>query len=61
MLDIERREELLRIIKEEKSASVETLAKKIFSSPATIRRDLTKLQEMGLIRRVHGVYGRTSR
>ena len=50
----ERQNEILRTLKENKSAAVAVLAKALFVSEATIRRDLAEMQSMGLIERSHG-------
>ncbi len=50
----ERQNEILRQIKERKSAAVSALAKELYVSEATIRRDLAEMQSMGLIERSHG-------
>ncbi len=50
----ERQNEILKRIKESKSAAVSLLAQQLYVSEATIRRDLTELQSMGLIERSHG-------
>ncbi len=50
----ERQNEILRRLKESKSAGVTALAKELFVSEATIRRDLAEMQSMGLIERSHG-------
>ena len=50
----ERQNEILRILKENKTAGVNELAKDLFVSEATIRRDLTEMKSMGLIERSHG-------
>ena len=54
MLSIERQEEILEILKKNKSATVETLAKTLFVAPATIRRDLREMEKQALIKRSHG-------
>ena len=54
MLTLERQEEILRILKEKKAASVEELSKRLFIGPATIRRDLDVLQRQRLVKRTHG-------
>ena len=46
--------ELLNILQEKQFIGVEELASLLFVSPATIRRELTKLQNKGLILRTHG-------
>ena len=50
----ERQNEILRQLKENKSAAVAALAKDLYVSEATIRRDLAEMQSMGLIERSHG-------
>ena len=50
----ERQQEIIKILKENKSASVAQLAKKLFIGEATIRRDLDKLEKQGLIKRTYG-------
>lgn len=54
MLSLERQNEILDILNHEKSATVEYLAKELFVSGATIRRDLRIMEQQGLIRRSHG-------
>lgn len=53
-MENERFDEIIQYLKENKSAKVETLAKLLFTSEATIRRDLKKMQALGLVERVHG-------
>ncbi len=50
----ERQHSILTFLKENKSADVTKLAKKLFVSEATIRRDLAEMKSMGLIERSHG-------
>lgn len=50
----ERQNEILRTLKESKTASVNALAKALYVSEATIRRDLAEMKSMGLIERSHG-------
>ena len=54
MLTLERQEEILQILNENKSATVEELASELFVSGATIRRDLREMEKQGLIKRSHG-------
>lgn len=49
-----RHSEIIEILKKEKSANVKFLAKKLYVSEATIRRDLRELHALGLIERSHG-------
>lgn len=49
-----RSEEILRIVNKKGSISISELAETIFASRSTIRRDLEKLENQGLIRRHHG-------
>lgn len=41
-------------LKKESRATVEELAKMLYVSPATVRRDLTEMEKMGQIKRTHG-------
>ena len=50
----ERQNEILKTLKENKSAVVSELAKDLYVSEATIRRDLAEMKSMGLIERSHG-------
>ena len=50
----ERQNSILSILKEEKSAQVTKLAKRLFVSEATIRRDLAEMESIGLVERSHG-------
>jgi len=54
MLKIERQQEIVDMLKVNKSMSVAKLAKKLFIGEATIRRDLDKLEKQGLIKRAYG-------
>lgn len=54
MLPLERQNQILEIIVQRKAVSVEELCQLMFSSGATIRRDLTILEAGGQIRRTHG-------
>ena len=50
----ERQNNILTLLKENKSMGVNKLAKTLFVSEATIRRDLSEMKNMGLIERGHG-------
>ena len=50
----ERQTDILRMLKEQKKVSVRTLAKLFYVSEATIRRDLTEMELLGLVERSHG-------
>ncbi len=41
-------------LKRESRATIEELAKLVYVSPATIRRDLTEMEKLGQIKRTHG-------
>lgn len=45
---------IMELLKENRSANVKELAKTLFVSEATIRRDLTEMKTLGLIERNHG-------
>jgi DeoR/GlpR family transcriptional regulator of sugar metabolism len=53
-LSIERRMEIVKIINMHKSATVAEIVEWLGASPATVRRDLTWLDEQGLIVRTRG-------
>lgn len=54
MLTLERQNQIITILKEKKSASVDELAKMLFIGQATIRRDLDQLQKQNLVKRTYG-------
>lgn len=54
MFNIERQEEIIAILNEHKSISVKQLARMLYVSPPTIRRDLDFLQQQGKVMRTHG-------
>lgn len=49
-----RSEEILHLVNTKGSISIRELAKATYASPSTIRRDIEKLVQMGLVRRHHG-------
>lgn len=54
MLPLQRQNDILDILAKRQVVSVEELCKLLYSSGATIRRDLKKLESEGLIKRTHG-------
>ncbi len=54
MNPVNRRDEILRIVREQKRVHVEDLAHHLHISRETIRRDLTELARTGKIRKFHG-------
>ena len=50
----ERQNAILNYLKQHKIAKIRTLAKAMYLSDATIRRELTVLNKMGLLERTHG-------
>ena len=54
MLQHERQNEILNILRSQSSATVEEIAQKIFVSPATARRDVIALEQKGYICRMYG-------
>ncbi|MHB1153432.1 MAG: DeoR/GlpR family DNA-binding transcription regulator [Eubacteriales bacterium] len=54
MFTLERRNQILSYLKENKSASITDLSKMFFIGEATIRRDLDKLEKQNLIKRTYG-------
>lgn len=53
-MDNERFDEIRLFLAENKSATVKQLAAKLFVSAATIRRDLTEMEHLGIVQRTHG-------
>ncbi|MBQ7642775.1 MAG: DeoR/GlpR transcriptional regulator [Clostridia bacterium] len=49
-----REDEILTILQEKQSATIEELAASLYTSPSTVRRKLNALQEKGLLTRTHG-------
>lgn len=54
MLPLERQNRILEILAQKRAATVDELCSTLYSSGATIRRDLKMLETTGLIRRTHG-------
>ena len=54
MLPLERQNQILEILEKRKAVSVEELCRLVYSSGATIRRDLALLEASGQIHRTHG-------
>ncbi len=54
MLLNERQNQILGYLKDKKSADVSSLAKLLYVSEATVRRDIKMLSDMGLVERYHG-------
>lgn len=54
MLPLERQNTILELVRQRRAISVEELCRQLYSSGATIRRDLKMLEQSGLLRRTHG-------
>ncbi|MBQ8276795.1 MAG: DeoR/GlpR transcriptional regulator [Clostridia bacterium] len=54
MIQYQRHKEILDLLELHRTLSIRRLAKELFTSESTVRRDLTSLEQMGLIRRVYG-------
>ena len=54
MYAIERKREILRLLSQHSTLRVNFLAEHLDASRETIRRDLTELQNEGLVKRIHG-------
>lgn len=54
MLIHERQLKILEYLRNHKAASIHELQKTLYVSEATLRRDLTKMEQRGLIHRTHG-------
>ena len=53
----DRQEQIVRIVREQGYAPIETLAKRFEVSAQTIRRDIIRLDEHGILQRFHGGVG----
>ena len=53
-MNIEREKQILEILLKDKRATVQQLAKALFISEPSVRRDLASLEKQNLIKRVHG-------
>ena len=60
MYDIEREQRILELLAEKHTISVNRLAKLVYCSGSTIRRDLTRLVKKGLVTRTFGAVSLTS-
>ena len=49
MLDLERDEQILEILQKRKACTVYELSQKLFVSESTVRRDLTRMEQKGLV------------
>lgn len=54
MFTLERQNEIMEILKKNKFISINELAKRFYISTASIRRDLEKLEQQGLVKRTYG-------
>jgi len=54
MIILERRERILDILEKQRTSTVRDLAKALYISEASIRRDLESLEKAGLVRRIYG-------
>ena len=54
MLDVKRRQRLVAFVVQNNGATVAELAEQLGVSQATVRRDLARLDQQGLIERAHG-------
>lgn len=54
MLATERKEKIMSLLKEQRTATLEELSTITQASVSTLRRDLNELEEENALRRVHG-------
>ena len=54
MLQIQRQNDIMRLLKDEKEMTVKELCAALYCSPATVRRDLAELEGQGLLKRSFG-------
>ena len=53
-MSVEREKQILEILLKENKVSVKQLAKTLFISESSVRRDLQSLEKQNLIKRIHG-------
>ena len=54
MIQYQRHKEILAKLESHQAMSIHRLAKELYTSESTIRRDLSDLEQQGLVRRVYG-------
>lgn len=54
MIHMQREMQIIEILQERQCATIEYLCRRLYTSSATVRRDLTKMEEAGLIKRIRG-------
>lgn len=54
MFELERLEHIMEYLRQKQTVTVSVLAKRLYVSEATVRRDLNELESRGLIKRLHG-------
>ena len=54
MVNLERQEEILEYLRVRRFASIAELAERLYTSQATVRRDVEKLAALGAIKTVYG-------
>ena len=54
MLNAERSKKILELLRKNKSMQNKDLIKELYISEATLRRDLTQMEQQGFLQRTHG-------
>ena len=54
MVKSERLDQIVKLLQEQKYVSVDTLVHQLHYSPATIRRDITQLSDLGIVKKSYG-------
>lgn len=54
MANVSRREQILRLLQQESPLSIRHLASLLYTSDSSVRRDVSLLEEEGLVRRIYG-------
>ncbi len=54
MLTKERQQQILSYLSQHNTVTVQELSARLYASASTIRRDLSELEEQGILKRVHG-------
>lgn len=54
MIQYERQQAILRLLEQHSPASIKDLAQKLYTSEASVRRDIATMEEKGLVQKIYG-------
>lgn len=54
MIQYERQQAILRFLEEQSPAAIKDIARKIYTSEASVRRDIAAMEEKGLVQKIYG-------